>query len=214
MELKEMGVKRMNWLLFLLLAAGLTSCAPVFSDLQSARTVGKGKVELTPGATNTYAVDSENSSAIQQHFGAQLAYGLTRRLDVRLRYENISTNFEIPSVDVLGFGLKYAVVPDILAVYVPVGGVINKNFEERQFQTQPTLLFTLPIVANKIELNMAGKSIFYFDYEGVNMAWNMGFGLSTNLKKWVLRPEYGRLYEIDGQGAPLSQLSLGFSWVF
>lgn len=193
----------------------LSGCVPVFSDLQSARTVGQGKVELTPGVSQHYIVDSDNSEDIQQNLGLQFAYGLTPRLDFRMRYEYIRNDFGSSGARVVGLGLKYGILPDILAIYVPVGGIINPDFEERFFQTQPTLLLTLPLVADKLELNTAAKSIIYLeDGDNSNVAWNVGLGLSTNLKKWAIRPEYGRLYELGSPSAPFSHFSLGFSWVF
>ncbi len=193
----------------------LSGCVPVFSDLQSARNVGQGMVEVTPGISRHYIVGSDNSENIQQNVGVQLAYGLTSRLDFRLRYEFLRNGFGSSGARVVGLGLKYGILPDVLAIYVPVGGIINLDYEERYFQTQPTLLLTLPVLANKLELNTAAKSIFYLeDGSNMNLAWNIGLGMSSNLKKWALRPEYGRLYELRSTGAPYSQFSLGFSWVF
>lgn len=203
-----------NFLLFCLgISLTFTSCAPVFSEMQSARTVGKGKIELTPALSQTFNRTEGENEVIQEQIGGHLAYGITPRLDIRLRYEYLQSSYEETiNFQAMGLGLKYAIVPQRLAFYLAVGGIIQGS-EEAQMQCHPTLLVTLPLVTNKLELNLSTKSILYFDVYDPNVIWNLGLGLSTNLNKWTFRPEYGRFYGIE-DGSRLHQFSLGFSWIF
>jgi len=62
------------------------SCVPVSSELQSARTVGEGNIEITPSYSSTNISIDQESENVQSHLGFQAAYGLSEKLDIRFRY--------------------------------------------------------------------------------------------------------------------------------
>ena len=88
-------MKRLNsFLLFIVTLLVSFKCAPITSDMQSAKSIGKGGIEVT---LNTGSLDYDDSdensmSDVQDNFGAHIAYGVGDKIDVRGRFENIKVN--------------------------------------------------------------------------------------------------------------------------
>ena len=105
----------------------LLTSACTFSDLQSARLVGPGRFEVTPGYSSTSVSAEGESEKLQSHFGIRVATGLASWVDWRLRYEYISPvdspepGLELSGLSFLGTGPKVRLVEDRLALYTPVG---------------------------------------------------------------------------------------------
>lgn len=209
----------------LLLIAGLaitaTGCAPVFSELQSARTVGKNRVEITPSYSSINYSEEGWGDGFQKHVGAQVAYGITPRLDMRLRYEFIwLKDAADENVSVIGFGPKFALWQDWLAVTVPVGKIISdigadvNGNPPNTWQVHPTLLFSAPVIKDMVHINLSPKLLIPLcdDCQSL-VAANFGLALSTNLNKWALRPEYGVLFGPELEGY-YSHFSIGISAAF
>lgn len=198
------------------------SCAPVFSDMQSARTVGKNRVEITPSYSKnkfTYENQTEN---IQTNYGVQTAYGITNGIDIRARYEYIKLDY-MNSFGVLGsdnhtqifaIGPKFRLIKEYVAFYLPAGRAFGE-YTENSWQVHPTLLFTIPAMKNKLDINSSIKYLVPLSSDINNnlMAFNFGLALSNNLQRWAIRPEYGILINPGGDGY-FSHLSLGLSFAF
>lgn len=105
----------------------LQSCAPVFSELQSARTVGKNNFEETPSASTVFYSLGEGLESVQRHFGLQGAYGLWSRVDLRIRYEYISLPRDDGGIGVIGIGSKFSLVEDKIAFHLPIGKAIGEG---------------------------------------------------------------------------------------
>ncbi len=205
------GSSRVSGVLAIGVALASTACATVFSDLQSARLVGRGKFELTPSASRVTYSGEDDSGHVQDHLGLQLAAGVHEKLDLRLRYEHISPDFEEgQGLSVVGFGPKLELVKDRVAAYVPVGCAFGRDVEtSRTWQAQPTLLFSVP-AHRSVELNASTKLIVPFSEGDTLAAFNFGLGLSPNPERWVLRPEVGFLFN-PGESGHFTQFSLGLS---
>jgi hypothetical protein len=186
----------------------LQGCAPVFSEIQSARTVGKDNVEITPSYSSSgYA----NGGLGFNHLGFQFAYGISNNIDIRFRYEFIwskGENFEFQMMSIIGVGPKINLLKDKISFYIPIGRGLGK-MTRYTWEIQPTFLFTLPIVKDKVEVTLSPKYLVFTN----SFAVNLGFSLSSNLSKWAIRPEYGMLFYPDGSGF-YSQFSLGYSITF
>jgi hypothetical protein len=198
-------MKPMRVSILLACAAVLPSCAPVFSDLQSAKLVGRGRVELTPSASTVSFADDGDTDHVQNHVGVQVATGVADRLDLRARYERVE------GVNAVGAGPKLSLVKDKVAIYVPVGFAFGDDVASSEsWQVHPTLLLTAP-VSDRFELNGSAKYLYSFeeDTDGL-VAFNVGAGLSTNLEKWAIRPEVGILVN-PGEEGHFTQFSLGVS---
>lgn len=194
----------------LFLALVVTGCAPVFSDLQSAKLVGKGRVEATPGFSSV-SFDDEGSSHVQNHAGLQLATGVHDRVDVRVRYERVMVE-DGPSTNVVGFGPKLQLFENWAALYVPVGFAFGGDIESgKTWAVHPTLLLTGQVHPN-VELNWAAKYLVPLHEEGGDnlLAFNAGLGLGPANGRWAIRPEYGMLFD-PGEKGHFNQFSIGVS---
>ena len=186
-------------------------CAPVFSEMQSARLVQKGGVEATGLYSNVaFAEDGENEH-VQNHIGLRVNYGISDNVNLRVGYENI---FEsgAESAHIIGLGPKISIVQDRIAAFIPIGGAFGQDISTSEsWQIHPTALFTLPIT-EQIEFNPSAKWLIPFDRDQENLvALNFGAGVSTDLNRWVLRPEIGLLYN-PGNGGHFTHYSIGFSF--
>ncbi len=199
-------------LLVLTLVTLTWSCAPVFSDLQSARLAGKGNFEASPHFTSSsYTADSETNH-VQNHYGLQLAYGISNRFDIRARYEFIGVDEDDENggvkANVFGIGPKASLIKDRLAAFVPVGFAFGGDVDGiEEFEVQPTLLVTLPI-GQYIEVNPSAKGVIGDEFY---MAFNLGLGLSSNFDQWAIRPEYGMLFN-PGEDGHYGQFSIGIMY--
>lgn len=181
-------------------------CVPVFSDLQSARTLGKGELEATPYYTTT-GNDSEFDGVT--HLGGNFGYGINGRFDIRGRIESNWFNGEDNSnVTVVGIGPKLSILPNQVSLYLPVGRALQKEISDT-WQMQPTLFYTIPLVSEKVEFTISPKYLIPLCRDcGGNFATNFGFSFGKNLSNNAFRIEYGRIFDSDGG---LGQLSLGYS---
>jgi hypothetical protein len=185
---------------YLCYVLGLCGCAPVFSELQSAKLVGRDRVEITPSAT-TVSVSGNDSGHVQNEYGLQAATGVLDRLDLRARYVRVE------GVNVLGFGPKIGLVKDRIALAVPVGFAFGNGVKSgKSWAVHPTLLFTAP-VNQYVELNASTKGLIPFSEGDKLFAMNFGAGLG-NLEHWAIRPEVGFLFD-PGKSGHYTQLSLG-----
>lgn len=191
----------------------LSSCSPFICDMQSASLAGKHQVEITPGVSSVQFSQEpnipgeqvkENISTVR---GMQVAYGVSDKMDVRVRVERFEYRNE--TVTAFSVGPKFMLVKDRIALFTPIwflGGT--------PVATQPTLLFSFPIVKNKIEFNPSVKNIIslggYAPSTGILVAWKVGFAISTDLSAWAIRPEYGVVYDVNEKSS-LSNYSLGLS---
>ena len=181
------------------------SCAPLFSELQSARLVGKGNIEGTPYFTSTSISSDGETDHVQNHYGIQVAYGLINGLDLRARYEYISVSQGGGATNVFGIGPKVGLLKDRIAAYVPVGFAFGGDVDGiEEVEVQPTLLFTIP-AWKYLEINPSLKGIIGDEFY---CAFNLGLGLSTNLDKYVIRPEYGMWFN-PGEKGHYGQFSVG-----
>jgi len=189
------------------------SCAPVFSDLQSARLVGKGNVEATPSYSTVGFSEEGESEGIQNHVGLQLAYGISSKIDLRLRYEYIwLKEGEDYSKSVIGLGPKFSLLENKIAFYLPVGRALGEETSET-WQLHPTLLLTFPAMEDKLDISFSSKYLIAFCEDCDNLvAFNLGLALSKNVKRWAIRPEYGLLFN-PGESGRFYHFSIGFSGV-
>lgn len=198
-----------------------SACAPVFSELQSARTAGKNKTEVTAGYSYISAVDQgENGERqrenVQDHIGLQVAYGITENFDMRMRLEHLWVADEGGNTNIIGIGPKYEFIDNWLSFYVPVGFAFGGDIEDGisdTWEVHPTMLLTIPAHKN-IELNTSTKYIHALQKDGWRfMAFNLGLGLSTDLTKYVIRPEVGWAWDVQNGGSddPFRQFSVGLT---
>ena len=202
--------------LILIIPIVLQGCAPVFSELQSARTVGKNRVEFTPSYSSvSFAADGEREK-MQKHVGIQVAYGISDKIDIRVRYERAweeGGDIKEDGISIGAIGPKFNLLEDRVAFYIPIGRAFGEYTEET-WQIHPTFLFTIPAVPDKIDITFAPKYLISF-CEGCEnlLAINLGLSFSDDLNRWAIRPEYGMLFN-PGEEGHFSQFSIGVSYAF
>ena len=199
-------------ILLLIILVFLAGCSAPFSDLQSAKLVGKGKAEITPSFSSVY-MDSTDTRHVQNHLGLQTAYGMSDKVDFRLRFERISIDKDGEEpVNVIGFGPKIGIVEDTLALNLPFGFALHDNADiSKSWEFHPTLLLTL-ISGNLFEVNTSAKALIPLNRENAEtlVAFNLGTGISTNMEKWAIRPELGLLLN-PGEDGHFMQFSIGLT---
>jgi hypothetical protein len=193
----------------------MVGCAPPFSSIQSARTVGKGKFEVTPLFSTVFFSAEGETEHVQNEFGFQAAYGLGNMVDLQLRYEFINVSIEdvSASANVIGIGPKVGVYKEMIAFACPIGFAFGGDVEDisETWQLHPTLLFTLPI-GNSFEFNPSAKMLIPLSGDGdILLAFNLGAGISTDLRKWAARPEIGFLID-PGEEGHFTQFSVGLTF--
>jgi len=187
-------------------------CAPVFSDLQSARLAGKGHSEVTPSVSSVSFSSEGESEHIQNHFGVQGGYGISEQADLRFRYERIEVDTgggDPYGVNVLAFGPKIAIGQQRAAIYLPVGFAFGGGIEEVSdtIAFHPTILFSIPANQN-FEMNPSAKLLVPTNDSDLLVAFNLGAGISSDLTKWAFRPEVGFLFN-PGEDGHFLHLSVG-----
>ena len=193
----------------------LAGCAAPFSDLQSAKLVGKSKAEATPSFSSAHYSDDANTGTrhVQNHYGIQAAYGMSNKVDFRLRFEHILLEKEGEDpFNVIGFGPKIAIVEDVAALNLPFGFALRDGIDVSQtWEFHPTLIFT-PLSAGQFEINTSAKALVPLnrDNSDVLVAFNLGAGLSTDIEKWAIRPELGVLLN-PGEDGYFTQFSIGLA---
>ena len=200
---------------FMMLVAlwSMSRCSPFVCDMQGASLAGKHKVEITPGISSVQFAEETKTNTESpkqttgQLAGMQVAYGVSDKMDVRVRIEHVEYRNE--SVTLFSVGPKFMLKKDRIALFTPIWFM---GFTP--VSTQPTLLFSIPVVSNKIEFNPSVKTLIslggYAPTTGILVAWKVGFGISTDLSRWAIRPEYGVAYNMS-EKSQYSNYSIGLS---
>ncbi len=193
----------------------LTSCV-IFSNFQSAETVGKGQGEITPFSSSIFLFSSEESDYGQQNLGVNYAHGIDDNVDVRLQLGTMITGeypFDLGNFgeyNMVKLGPKFQVSDgpqDIFAVNIPIGKTFDGDFESGDgIFLEPTLLYTntklplKPTLGLKWIKNTESES----DFIGINA------GVHSPGPP-VFRPEVGVLFSPGDEGV-VFQFGFGLSF--
>lgn len=189
----------------------LQSCVPVFSELQSARTVGRNRVEFTPSYSGVTSRNGPDIEDVESHWGMQATYGITESIDLKVRYEAILPKRDsATSIHVLGIGEKFSLVKDRLALSLSIGRALGEQYDDT-WQMHPGILFTWPAIKDKLDINLSSRYLVRFSDPHNLLAFNFGFTISKKLHNWSIRPEYGVLYNPGNKGH-YSHVSMGASF--
>ena len=191
-----------------------SSCAPIFSEMQSAHTVGKNNIDATASFSSVSAgeTDFTEGGHIQNHVGVQASYGLLDKVDLRIRYAYLWLDDDGGTANILGAGPKVSIIEDRLAAYVPVGfgfgEIINEN--SNTWQVHPTVIGTIPIL-DILEINPSAKALIPFEKDrDMAIAFNLGIGVKLPAG-FTIRPEFGLLFDPGDEGHN-RHLSIGVTY--
>ena len=191
---------------------GSGGCAPPFSELQSAKLVDEGEFEIGGHYSAVSWQYEGEGDKVQDNIGVQIAYGMAETMNLRIRYEYINVGDLDITAHAIGFGPKFSLAEDVIALYVPVGFAAGEDIStEDNWQLHPTIIGT-STQGQVLELNASVKYILTFP-EGQDdlMAFNLGLGLSPDLEKYAIRPEGGVLIN-PGEDGYYWHFSLGLSF--
>jgi hypothetical protein len=199
--------------LFLLFFSG---CVPFVADQQSARLLDDGQLEVTPSFSSASFANQGEMEHVQDQLGLRLAYGVSTTVEVRAMYERVILDDDVTSqddVNLFGAGAKFAVVPDQLALFVPVGFAFGGDLDSGDsFTFYPTLLASLR-AAEGLELNPSVKAIYPFAAEDQTLflGFHLGAAIGPDLDRWAVRPELGAVINTREAGVTWGW-TLGFSY--
>ena len=201
-------------------------CAPITSEMQSAKTLGQGGMEISLNSGKV-SMESESSDdemeldvdgEVQSNAGASFAYGVTDNIDLRARYESIEIT-AMPSeaaFSMLSFGVKYGILKDQLALYVPYTMYSSDDDSTDAAKViSPALLYTHTF-KEKYELTPSVKYLLPIgdtaDDNDPGLAYNLGFGYHIN-DKFTLRGELGQFIPSENEdGATFSHTTFGLTY--
>lgn len=190
----------------------LTSCATIYTEFQSAKTLGEGNSEITPTVSGIWYSFEEESGYAQTNVGLQYANGLTDRVDVRFRYEMVfpdGLDSGIGDINVFAIAPKVSLLEDQLAYNMPIGFAFGEDIETNEtVEIHPTMIFTQDL-SDQVELNLSGKYIIPLDSDRDNLvAFNVSFGGLLNSA--IIRPSAGILLN-PGEEGIFFDVGLGLS---
>jgi hypothetical protein len=194
--------------------AFLTGCVAPFSDIQSAKLLGPGNIEVTPSFSSVSVSSEGETDHVQNHVGVQAGFGLLKFMDLRMRYERITGDIDEEEgfgVNVLGFGPKFRLAKNWLALYIPVGFAFGEDIDIAEtWQVHPTLLATWAL-GKSFELNPSAKVMIPLRGGEIDTlyAFNLGAAISTDVSKWAVRPEVGICTNFEG--GHFMQFSIGLT---
>ncbi len=216
--MKKLSRKRSKKFVLTLIIATVffQTSAQMFSELQSARTIGYSKIEINSYYSSlTFHEDGESEGFIND-IGIQAAYGVSDNADIRIRYERIwLKDGEIDDgINFFNVGPKFNITKDKVAFSLPLGKSFGEN-STKDWQLHPTLLFTIPLAKDMVDLTLSPKYMLVFCSECTDLlAFNLGASFG-DLRIWAFRVEYGLIYSInDIDEGHIGQFSLGFSYSF
>lgn len=189
--------------LILILITLSTGCfTPINSTFESAKLLDKGEIEMQ-GNYSIYYGDYGNFLGddyvnLNNNFGLGVGYGITDRFNMKLRYERINTKYSIEIFDeeininglnYIELSNKFSLKKDEIAASMPLSIYLYEG--ESVFSLDPRFFFTFGKNEN-FEFNLIPKAHIFVGDEIVFLPGiNFGLGLSSNLNKWAIRPEFG-----------------------
>lgn len=206
-------MKSSNYSFLLISLIFLTSnCVTIFSEFQSADTLGEGNTEITPAASIVSFTNEGESEHIQTNMGVQVGYGLSDVTDLRFRFEAPSYGDDLSTFGeffAFGFGPKVQLIEDKVAAYMPLGFAFGEDVETSEtFEIHPSVIMTFPI-NETTELNPSIKLIMPFDDRDATLALNLGLGFWND--NMGLRPEIGIMKSLENGDGTFVHFGVGFS---
>lgn len=163
----------------------------------------KNNLELTPTGTLTNFRENGDGEKVQNSIGFQAAYGIHSKADVRFRYERVwlaNGSIVDDGIHTIGLAPKYSILENRIAASLLLGCAVDGAGDIGAFEIHPTMLFSVPLLNDKIDLNFSPKYLWSLDPDSENfMAFNLGLSASNDLKKWAIRPEYGLCFYLKKQ---------------
>jgi len=218
----ESKVKTINKLLVLgmfslmVLQTNQSIAQYIFGEYQSAKMVGKGKIEATAHYTGVNLSYDGESQFIFNNLGLQTGLGLGDRFELRVRYDRLwFKDYGIgDGINFISFGPKIGTKNDRIAFLLPFSAGFGDGVESN-WQFNPSVFFTVPLGVNtnltftpKYLISLEEENEFSDNFLALNLGAGIGF-----MKNWVARPEIGLMF-VPGEKGSFFNFGLGASWIF
>lgn len=189
---------------FLVITILFSSCAlsPVGTHYDSAKSLKKNQLEASGSFTHYEVADEESNLVSNYNFGFRVGYGISDQFDVKIRYE-ILTPIDNEAGDFLNpvhFGSiepKLSFANNKLAFKLPLN-IYSNDFSTNSnpvFSISPAFMGTADLKKNIAESTLSLSYQHFFSEDLISLVGlNLGFGFSSNLEKWAIRPELGVLF--------------------
>ena len=206
---------KVHFLVFLLLTPTciLSGCVTIFSDFQSAETLGKGNTEISANTSLSYFSENDEQEHVQTNIGLQFGLGISESVDLRSRIEMPSIGNTLETFGdyyVFGLGPKMQLIEGRMSGYLPIGFLAGKDVVAAEtFEMQPTLLFTIP-VSDIIEINPSFKYTIPIQNDRP-AAVVLNIGSAIWIKNVGIRPEIGFLKTLDDNQDKYLNVGIGLS---
>jgi len=199
-----------NLFLIAIISISLNSCfAPVNLTYESARTLKKGEIDVQGNYSRYYQPGIFNSTNnCNNNFGVKVGYGIKEWYTMKFRYERlvVKTDYDFGiselseitdnwAVNYFELENKFKLLNNNIALGIPLGYYSMKsgNSADGLFSIDPRVYFTFSNKTNKFEFNLIPKLhiVITDGFVGALPGISLGFGFSSDLDKWALRPEFG-----------------------
>jgi hypothetical protein len=198
----------------------LSSCVvPVNTSFERAATLGKGNVEAGGSFSHYTGIADGESESLHNNVGARIGFGVSDKMDLKIRYERIGDYY-----DYLSVVPKFSLSPKKTALLLPLS-MYSASQSGKTYSIAPQFINTFTSKKNTADFSLSLKGDLLFspattDIYGNKIqsstdflvGFNAGAGISSNLDKWAIRPEIGYLFKPGDPGGALS-FGVGFQFV-
>lgn len=176
-----------------------SSCAlaPIGSHYERAGTLEKNQLEVSGNFEKYDGIVNGDVDEVNYNYGGTIGYGICEKFDVKFRYARMN-EFEDETLgrgpirqNFFSLSPKYMIIDEVFSVKLPMNLYHSSSAESAVFAVAPGLLGTWP-VSNSFDVTMGTQYQIPFD-EGFDpfFGLSLGFGASTDLDVWAIRPEIG-----------------------
>lgn len=207
----------------LLLVTSTAQAQFVGNSFETGKSLGRKTVELAPSFSH-YIISYQGESAVlSNNFGIRAGFGLSKQFDLKFRYERFffprdefSSN---PAMHFYSLVPKYSIADKGFSVMLPLSlySISNNELPDEPgltyYSISPQFLKTITARNHQTDVTFAVRcDYFIFKQEELDndflLGLNIGTGLSSDLRKWAIRPELGLQFK-PGEAGIVWNLGIG-----
>jgi hypothetical protein len=193
--------------------------SPVNMTQDRAKTLGKNHLEVNASYSRYAQTDNNYSNLTNNNYGGRIGYGLSDKVDLKARYERlVSTTEGGGAANYLSLISKIGLKKDQISLLIPLSAYFDQAVFESgsRYTIAPEGIFT-NTMSNHVDVTAMFKTEYVFAAQDRGDDWffgfKLGFGFSTDLDKWSIRPEGGLMVNPDDSGQIWSY-GIGLIYVF
>lgn len=202
-----------KWLLIVSLLLGMwqLNAQSFYNTFDRAQSIGYGVIEVSGNfAQQTYSFSGENET-MSKTYGLRGGYGFSNNFDLKASW-TLQRGKHGGDYHFFMIKPKFSFGESgIVAVALPFG-LETYEFEEETFYVSPEILFNYPI-NNFIEIGTNARFVLPLDEDDELVGVSVAIGISPDLEQWVIRPEFGMLFDLGDDGYYFSP-GVAFSYFF